>query len=105
MVDNVAFYTNKDRKLGPFGGSGGDTNQVGPRGDPLSGYLCGFKGKVVTTQDELGIIHLAFLWVKHNKGGVAANQNPIEEEHDQFYYSEESEDDFVEDEFGVGDDW
>ncbi|KAK3754501.1 hypothetical protein QZH41_007025 [Actinostola sp. cb2023] len=60
MIDNLTFYTNKDRKLGPYGGPGGSFRHETPPG--CYGYMTFVNGAVVTSQNDLGITKLQFVW-------------------------------------------
>ncbi|XP_031567854.1 actin-binding protein IPP-like [Actinia tenebrosa] len=93
MIDCVTFFTNKERKLGPHGGSGGGYRQENPPN--YHGYLVCVEGNVVKSQGSLGITKLQFLWRFFRTHDQSHVPDYIEAYYDEF--DEDDYDDFYDD--------
>ena len=63
MLDQLTFYTSKNREFGPYGGPGGSEHMFGNPKEPMP-YLAGIKCRVDYTQQLPGIRHFSLVWGK-----------------------------------------
>ncbi|XP_071133103.1 uncharacterized protein [Mytilus edulis] len=68
FIDSIIFFTNMDRKFGPYGGGGGHRSDwdIPPSNH---GYFHSFKGKVVKHRYANSVAYLQFNWVAYGKDG------------------------------------
>jgi hypothetical protein len=66
MIHSLEFFTNFDRKFGPYGGPEG--KERSQYFNEITGYVHNLDAKVVITGGSLGIQFLRFNWVVFCKG-------------------------------------
>ena len=94
MVDNLTFFTNKGKELGPYGGYGGGEYHEEPRGK--YGFLSYLKGAVAVAQEKPGIIKLKLVW----KGYLVDHSDSEEDDSENLGYYFNGTDDIIdEDEY------
>ncbi|CAL4240635.1 unnamed protein product, partial [Meganyctiphanes norvegica] len=83
MVDCLSFITNTGNKYGPYGGDGGDKKVFSA---PNSfGFLTGFVGTVVHTQESEAITFLQPIWTYVKEITTDQSSNYEDEDEDDYY--------------------
>jgi hypothetical protein len=55
LIDQITFYTNKRRKLGPYGGNGGTPFSIQV---PRNSRVVGFRGKYGNAINQIGLVYI-----------------------------------------------
>ena len=63
LLDQLTFYTNKDKTHGPYGGGGGRQEDILPPAEFTSPCLAWINGTVVDIHGDASLKNVQFGWV------------------------------------------